>query len=56
MIPNSWIQLQYFCANHLAGISPGKSNPALVEARGLPPEGLLQSGRCVTGPLHSQLC
>lgn len=32
------------------------NNPALVEARSLPPEGLLQSGRCVTGPLHSQLC
>lgn len=24
MIPNSWIQMQYVSANHLAGISPGK--------------------------------
>lgn len=24
MIPNPWIQLQYFTTNHLAGISTGK--------------------------------
>lgn len=24
MIPNPWIQLQFFSANHLAGMSPGK--------------------------------